>query len=181
MKKCWCLNRSGRCTAGGFTLVEILTVLAITLILMGIALPPYLSWRNNLSNRQAAREMTSMLREARTLAIARNKQHMVVFKPNSSSYKLIPGSQAYNTPSTGWNATPLQNQNSPSNTTFRSMSTGTSTGNVYVQFNPNGTALITPLNSSTSSRGSIVVNEGPTRKFVINVTTGGRISLVKRN
>jgi len=180
MKKSWHQKRRGRCTDGGFTLVEILIVLAITLILMGIALPPYLSWRNNLSYRQAARGMTSMLREARTLAITRNRQHMVVFKPNSSSYKLIPGSQAYNTPSTGWNATPLQDQNSPSNTTFRSMSTGTSTGNVYVQFNPNGTAKLAAPNG-TASNGSITVNEGSSRKFVITVTTAGRIKMVKRN
>lgn len=161
-----------RSKAGGFTLIEVMVVMAVVGILIAIALPPFVNWRNTLGNRQTARGMTAMLREARSLAVTRNRQHLVVFKPNSSSYTLLRGDRAYNTQATGW--TPAQVHKIPVSTAIRSGSDGTSRGNVSVQFNPNGTARVAP------SDGTVTVNEGMAVQYKISVNPSGMITTKKK-
>ncbi|CAG0941385.1 hypothetical protein ANRL1_00525 [Anaerolineae bacterium] len=161
-----------RSQAGGFTLIEVMVVVAIMGILIAVALPPFVNWRNNLGYRQTARGMTAMLREAKSLAITRNVQQRVVFKPNSSSYTLLRGDRAYNTQASGW--MPVQAQKSPANTAIRSGIDGTSRANVSVQFNPNGTAIISP------SDGTVTLNEGTAVQYQITVTSSGMITTKKK-
>ncbi len=162
----------------GFSLIEVVVVVAIIGILLAIALPPFVSWRKTLSYRQTARGIQSMLNEAKSLAITRNLQHMVVVEPGGSSYKLMPGNRAYNTAATGWGAA-LQAVTSPPSVTIRSKSDGTSSDNVYIQFNPNGTVRLSAPDG-TASDGNVTVNDGSSVMFCITVSASGRIRMEKR-
>jgi prepilin-type N-terminal cleavage/methylation domain-containing protein len=166
--------------AGGFSLVELMVVIAMMAILMAIALPPFVSWRKTLSYRQAAWGIQDMLKEAKSLTITRNLQHMVIIEPGNGSYKLVAGSRAYNTPTTGWSASPLQSVAASANVVIRGTSAGTSTDNVYIQFNPNGTAKLAAPDG-TANDGSVTVNDGAKVIFCLSVSSAGRIRMEKRN
>lgn len=160
--------REGRPTAGGFTLIEVMVAVAIVGIIVAIALPPFVNWRNSLGYRQTARGMTAMLREARSLAVTRNRQHLVVFKPNSSSYTLLRGNRAHNTQAAGWTREEVRKIGA--NAAIRTGSGGTSRDNLSVRFNPDGTATVTP------GDGAVTVNEGTAVQYRLSVTPSGLIS-----
>jgi prepilin-type N-terminal cleavage/methylation domain-containing protein len=172
------LKRWRASNEGGFSLIELMVVVAITGILLAMTLPPFVSWRKTLSYRQTAHGIQAMLKEAKSLTITRNLQHMVFIEPGSSRYTLIPGNRAYNTAATGW-GTALQTVTCPSGVTIRSKSDGTSSDNVYIQFNPNGTVRLKAPNG-TGSDGNVTVNDGSSVIFCITVSESGRIRMEKR-
>ena len=163
-------------TDGGFTFFELMIVLVMMAVLFAIALPAVIDWRKNSYYRQAAKQMASMLGEARELAIVTNFQHMVVFKPNSSSCKILKGTQSYNSSSY---PTVVSSLNPPKEAIIRTNSSGTSTANVYVQFNPNGTAkFFAP--SGAASDSNVSVNNGAAQKYLISIAPTGRVTLQKK-
>jgi prepilin-type N-terminal cleavage/methylation domain-containing protein len=173
---CW-LSRKNK----GLTLIEILVVIGIMGIMMAIATPPFLQWRSNLVYRQTAREMTLLLREARNRAISRNLQYMVVFQPNNSLYRMDIGNRANNssvyTPIAG------QTTTTPPNVIIRSGPLGTTMTDVFVQFNPNGTAILRdPAVAGLANDGNISVNDRDTaaQRYLVTVMATGRISMVKQ-
>ena len=172
------LRRQREYDRSGFSLIELVVVVALIGILLAVALPPFLSWRKTLSYRQTARGIQSMLKDAKSLSITRNLQHMVVIEPGASRYTLQPGNRAYNTPAAGWGAA-LQTVTTPSGVTIRSTSAGTSTDNVYIQFNPNGTVRL-KAPDGTGSDGNVTVNDGTSVIFCITVSESGRIRMEKR-
>lgn len=86
----------------GLTLIELLIVLAIIAGLTAIAVPKYSHWRDNLEFRQAARDVVSMLREAKNRAISMNREHRVEFEPANRRYIMKQGNRENN--SSKWNA-----------------------------------------------------------------------------
>jgi type II secretion system protein H len=69
----------------GFTLVEILVVIAIMGILMAIAIPAVTTWRENDRNKQVARDILAGLRQARSMAISQGEQIAVIFDPGTKT------------------------------------------------------------------------------------------------
>ncbi len=78
----------------GFSLLELMIVAALIAVLAAIAVPMYSSWRENLLFRQSAREVASMLREAKNRAISMNREHRVEFDPSNRRYRMRQGNRA---------------------------------------------------------------------------------------
>jgi Tfp pilus assembly protein FimT len=163
-------------TEGGFSLVEFMTVLVVMVVLFAVALPSISDWRQNLYFRQAARQMTGMLGEARGRAISTNFQYMVAFKPMSSSCQMFVGNQAYNasySPIAGYKLNPHAGVG------LMTTSAGTSTENVYIQFNPNGMAQFFAPSGAVSDN-NISVNNGTKQVYLITVAPTGRVTLQRK-
>jgi type II secretion system protein H len=91
----------------GFTLVEVLMVMIIMGIMMAISIPSFMGWRENLKYRETAREVASMLREAKSRAITNNQEQQVQFDAINQQYGLRPGNRAYSTNWSDYVTTPL--------------------------------------------------------------------------
>ena len=72
----------------GFSLIELLTVLAIMAILAAIAVPTYRAIGPNLSLNAAARDMASDLRYAQQLSVTEQNIYSVVFNISQNSYQI---------------------------------------------------------------------------------------------
>jgi general secretion pathway protein H len=71
----------------GFTLVELLIVLAIMAAVTALFLPRLLTGTAGAELREATHEMTAALAETRSLAIARNRVASVVIDPATRRYR----------------------------------------------------------------------------------------------
>lgn len=75
----------------GFTVLELIVALSIAFIVMGIALPAFLSWLPTLRLSSAARQVAADLQVARMKAISQNTKYRVTFVgaiPGATSYKV---------------------------------------------------------------------------------------------
>jgi prepilin-type N-terminal cleavage/methylation domain-containing protein len=79
--------------AGGFTLVELLSVIALIAIVAAIGAPFYLSYQRAQETNGAARELITMLNQARQLAITRSASFNVEAQtsPNNRLRLVCPG------------------------------------------------------------------------------------------
>jgi type II secretion system protein H len=171
-------NRSTihRCIARekGFTMVEIIVVIAIMAIMMAISVPSFVDWRKNANYRKTANEITSIMREARSLAVSKGLQHQVVFNPTSKCYQL----QSYNIATNSFN-TASQTSCAPPDVTLRDSLDGTSTAVMTVIFKTNGTATISGGPEAPTS-GNVSVNDSGTQKYLVTVMQTGRVSSKKK-
>jgi type IV fimbrial biogenesis protein FimT len=158
----------------GFTLIELVVCIALVGILAGLAASPLMDYKRSLDYKTAAREITSVLRKARSSAVSTNQRQMVVFKPNSSSYNWI----GYNTVTSNWGSV-VQTKTFPNTVSLKSTSAGTSVANVYVQFNTNGTANLKAPSGAVSD-GNISINYESVQKYLITATSTGRVSITKK-
>lgn len=71
----------------GFSLVELMVVLAVLVILASIAVPAYTVWVPNYKLKTAAREVYSALQLAKLRAVKENANVVIWFDTNTNSYR----------------------------------------------------------------------------------------------
>jgi type IV fimbrial biogenesis protein FimT len=72
--------------AKGFSLVEVLIVIAIIAILSTIAVPSYVGWISNRRLQSAASEVQSAIQLAKMTAIKENVNVVITFNPSARSF-----------------------------------------------------------------------------------------------
>ncbi len=75
--------KTARC---GFTVIELLVVLAVMGLTIGVAVPSFLSWLPGLRLSSAARQVATDLQLARMRAISQNSATTVTFNVSGASY-----------------------------------------------------------------------------------------------
>ena len=88
------LNQKRRTAEGGFTLIELVVVLAILGILLALAVPRYLGARK----RAYKAEIDNILQEAKTLSWAYYQEHNVFPTTLANIALVMPGGAAWQTP-----------------------------------------------------------------------------------
>ncbi len=166
----------------GFTLVEAILVVGIMGILMAISIPSFVGWRENLMYRETAREVASILREAKSRAITNNLEHQVQFDPNppsvSTRYGMRASTRAYMSLSDWTGVSAVTNWTILDSQVKIVAATATVTV-IPQPTNPPGSIQFTP-NGAASAVGTVSIQDisGVTR-FNVNVTQTGRISVTQ--
>jgi prepilin-type N-terminal cleavage/methylation domain-containing protein len=88
----------------GFSLPEVLTVVAIIGIMSAIAIPSMLSWLSNKGMQSAARDLYSNMKKAQSFAVKENRNCAVTFNGTA-------GYTVYMDAATPWDASAATNKN----------------------------------------------------------------------
>lgn len=75
----------------GFSVMELVVVIAMAMLLMGIAIPSFLSWLPSFRLSAAARQVATDLQMARMRAVAQNTSNTVTFTPSNGTYTFTLG------------------------------------------------------------------------------------------
>lgn len=75
----------------GFTLIEVIIVIALLGILMAMATPSLVAWRENAQNKEVAREILAGMRQARSLAVTEACNVSYSIDPETRSIEINTG------------------------------------------------------------------------------------------
>lgn len=91
-----CLARRHGKEGNGFTLIELIAAMAITAILLGLAVPSFSSWISNAKVRTAAESLQNGLRLAQAEAIKRSRQTAFVLTDAAAAANATPSKNGKN-------------------------------------------------------------------------------------
>jgi prepilin-type N-terminal cleavage/methylation domain-containing protein len=142
----------------GFTLLEVIVVVAIMGILAGIAAPHLAEMARNSKFKEAAQKIHSSMREARSLAVTSNVVHRIEVV-DASRWELI-----------GRNNTVLKSWILPSEVTLTS-----NNNDSPLRFNPDGS-----MNADITPATFQVLNRSGTPIYDVQVAANGRSTVSRK-
>ncbi len=142
----------------GFTLIELLVVMAVMGILLTVATPIFRRALPGADLESSSREIASVLREARSIAIRTNQETGVVFDVEASSFAVAGGARQR-----------LAGHITLALTTAASEQVSDSAGGI--RFFPDG----------TSTGGRITISGANRVRFVVVDWLTGNVEIVKRD
>lgn len=147
-------------TARGYSAMELLFVVVIIAIIALVAYPSFSGWKRTAESRKAAREVVSVLRSGRIMAITTNREHRVDFEPDQKRYRIMAGDRAND--SVEWTAIAEQWTEIEGNEISMSATVKA------IHFNPNGSCNL----------GTVTISEGDSgHKYKVIVTKTGRVRI----
>lgn len=142
--------------SGGFSLVEMMIVIAVLGIVLAIAAPNFTVYRDNTNLREAARDISSDIQLCRQRAVAENVSYRITFAANTYT---------------------MQRQTAPGSAAWEDVATKTiGGGNALISliavpsFFPGGTATLTFQTRGTSGNGTIRLRHA-NRPLIAEITT----------
>lgn len=175
----------------GFTLPEVMVVVAIIGIMSAIAVPPFLSWLSNKGIQIAARDLYSNFRKAQSLAVKQNRNCAITFNGTSGYTVYVDASVPWN-PSDATNANFIHDASAGERIVaqvtwadYRDVALDSvaspnpnfavnSSGDSSVAFRPN---LIPDEPGGGLPNGSVVLKNSKGRKATLAISISGNISL----
>ena len=144
----------------GFTLIEMMVVIAVIAVLSAIAVPSFMEYARNQRLNGAARQVYTDLMNARQQAVTENKKIIVQFV-NNHQYQFVRDNDASETVTT-WDETLVLRDIQPeySDVTF--------SAGFNPAFRPNGTGKNPVITLTSSSTG---------KTKCITISTAGRIKI----
>jgi prepilin-type N-terminal cleavage/methylation domain-containing protein len=146
----------------GFSQMELLVVIAVLGIVLSLAAPAAGTWIESLAYRQTARDLLSILRDARSRAITLNREHRMEFDDDQNRFRLLQGNRG--TDSNQWDTVVYDWTSPPHPVRIAS-------NIAYIHLNTNGTA----------NGGMISVKEGTARtRYDVRISRTGRFRIISR-
>ena len=108
------IGTNGRCPARGFSLLELMIVVGITLVVSAVAIPGVLTATQNFKLRSTVSDASGLVQKARMLAVARNGFYPVLLTTTAPIYAFIDVDGSGNPSTTGEKTTILM----PGNVVF---------------------------------------------------------------
>jgi prepilin-type N-terminal cleavage/methylation domain-containing protein len=185
MKNCGNKLKSSK----GYTLTEMIVVIAIIAIMAGIASPSIVQWWTNLGYREAATTIYTLLKEAKNRTIKENREYSVQFSPVAppvTQYCLMMGDRSYNsinwTSRLGTNPIVVAAPNWTNIPTTGNLNIQTTNmlqfagppNVLFVSFRPNGTANLDVLGGNFAT---IQIRDNINVRYTIQIDTSGRIQM----
>jgi prepilin-type N-terminal cleavage/methylation domain-containing protein len=156
----------------GFTLLEVITALAIVLVLSAIAAPAWMAWQKSASFKSSARGIALQLREARSRAVSSNFEHRVEFDLGNHRYRLTRGDRSSKSGSLSWKNNIVHDWTvlPPGQWLRGNGDCSLQAGTISIQINPNGTGnsrYVCLLNTSGEILLRVGTSSSTTTRVVI--------------